>query len=185
MGIPCPGMDGHARRFINGDDVIIFVKNAEGNRFGFGLERRSRLCVNLDDVAIANFLCALGGFAVHEDEGLLDEFLNAGAREIGAVSGNDAVEALASVRVGHGEGELGSVGHVESVAREGEGMVGEGRQNRKSKVERGKARLTQRRGGRRERGATEDPRAQPEMAVPRWRSKRLGVRTASEEDVDD
>ena len=86
------------------------------------------MCVDLDDVARANLLCALGRFAVHEDECLFDELLNPGTGKIVAASGDYAVEALTSVGVGYGQSELGSVGHVESVARESEGMVVEGGQ---------------------------------------------------------
>ena len=115
--IPCPGVDGHAGRFVDGDDVVVFVKDIEGNEFGFGLKGRARLSIDVDNVTGANFLSVFGGLAIKKNQALFDEFLGASAGEIGAMEGDDTVEAETGIGIGYGETELRSVGHVESVAR--------------------------------------------------------------------
>ena len=55
-----------------------------------------------DVVAGAEFVGDFCGLTVYENVGGVDEFLDAGAGEVGAVGGNDAVEALVEV-VGGGE----------------------------------------------------------------------------------
>jgi hypothetical protein len=101
--VPCPGVNGHTRRFVNADDVVIFIKDVEGNGFGFGLKSRARLRIDLDLITAAKFLRILGGLAIEKDQALRDQFLNASAGEFGAVGGDDTIEAKASVGIGDGE----------------------------------------------------------------------------------
>ena len=70
-------------------------------------------------VAGTEFVGGFGGFAVEEDGGGVDEFLHAGAGEVGAVGGDDAVEALVEV-VGRGEEVVGHRSRtIDSIARVG------------------------------------------------------------------
>lgn len=70
--IPCPGVDGHAGRFVDGDDVVVFVKDIERNEFGFGLKGRARLSIDVDNVTGANFLSVFGGLAIKKNQALFD-----------------------------------------------------------------------------------------------------------------
>ena len=95
------GVDDHAGGFVDGEDVVVFVEGVERDGFGFGLDRRARLGGDGDAFAAAESVGDFGRFAVDEDVGGVDEFLDAGAGEVGAVGSDDAVEALIGV-VGRG-----------------------------------------------------------------------------------
>jgi hypothetical protein len=90
-------VDDHACGFVDGEDVVIFVEDFERDVFGFGLNRGARLGCYGDFFTATQ---AMGGFymlTVDEDGGGIDEFLDAGTGEVGAVGGDDAVEALIGV----------------------------------------------------------------------------------------
>jgi len=117
LGIASAGVNGHASGFVDGDDVVVFVKDVEWDGFGFGLEGRAGLGVDLDRVAGADFLGVFSWLAVEEDEVLFDEFLDAGAGECGAMGGDEAIKAEAGFGGGDEENYLRGGGHGESVAR--------------------------------------------------------------------
>src|ERR1035438_9139696 len=50
LRVPCPRMNGHARRLVDADDVFIFVENIERNGFRLGLERGAWLRIDFDYV---------------------------------------------------------------------------------------------------------------------------------------
>lgn len=95
--VSCSCVDGHAGGLVDDDEVVVFVKNVEGNGFGFCSERCARLRLNGDAFAAFELLAGLGGLAVDEHECGVNEFLNAGAGEVGAVYGDEAIEACAGV----------------------------------------------------------------------------------------
>ena len=117
MRVPCPGVNGHARGFVDADDVVVLIKNVQRNGFRLGLKRRAWLRIDLDLIAGAKFLGILGGLAIEKDKALRDQFLNASAGEFGAMGGYDAIEAKADVGFGDGELDGLEIGHVESVSR--------------------------------------------------------------------
>ena len=50
MGVTRPGVDTHARAFVDGDDVIVFVEDIERNLLGLRDQSRSFPRLHLDDV---------------------------------------------------------------------------------------------------------------------------------------
>jgi hypothetical protein len=91
----------HAGGFVDGDDVVVFVENFERDIFGFGGYGRAGLGGYGDALAAAEAIGGFGGLSIEEDGGGIDQFLDAGARKIGAVGCYDAIEALVRV-IGRG-----------------------------------------------------------------------------------
>jgi len=63
---PCAGVNGHPRRFVYGDNVVIFVENVEGNGFGFGAHGGPSLCVDRNPLAGPQAMRALRRLAVYK-----------------------------------------------------------------------------------------------------------------------
>ena len=60
VGVPCPGVDGHAGGFVDGEEVVVFVENFEGDFFGFGLERGTLGGNYFDEIVCVDFLGVFG-----------------------------------------------------------------------------------------------------------------------------
>ena len=114
------GVDDHAGGFVDGEDVVVFVESFEWDGFGFGADGRARLGGDGDAFAAADFVGSFGGFSVQKDVGGVDEFLHAGATEVGAMRGDDAVEALVEV-VGSGYEVVGHRWKIDSNAERADG----------------------------------------------------------------
>jgi len=95
--IPCSGVDGHAGRLVNDDEVVVFVEDLERDGFGFRFERSARLRLDSDTVASFDLLTGLGRLVVDQDEAGINEFLDAGAREFGGMSGDETIKAGAGI----------------------------------------------------------------------------------------
>jgi hypothetical protein len=63
---------GHAGRFVDGDHVIIFVENFEGNGLRFGAKRRAGLDFYGDAFASANTVRTFRASRIDEYQALLD-----------------------------------------------------------------------------------------------------------------
>jgi hypothetical protein len=91
-------VNGHASGFVDDDDVLVFVKDIERDGFGFGADGRAPGDFESDFFATAKmeraFLC---GIAIDLDETGFDQFLDASAAELGALGGDEAVEARAGI----------------------------------------------------------------------------------------
>jgi hypothetical protein len=90
-------VDDHACGLVDGEDVVVFIEEVERDGFGLGLDRGARLDFDGDTFAAVQAVRGFGWFAVEEDVGFIDEFLNAGAAEVAAMRSDDAVEALTGV----------------------------------------------------------------------------------------
>jgi len=90
-------VDNHACGLVDGEDVVVFIQEVERDAFGLGLDRGARLDFDGDTFAAVEAVRGFGRFAVEQDVGFIDEFLNAGAAEVGAMRSDDAVEALTGV----------------------------------------------------------------------------------------
>lgn len=112
--IPCPGVDGHASRLVNNDEVVVFVEDVEGDRFGFGFERSTRLRPDSDPVASFEFLTGLGRPAIDQDKAGIDEFLDAGAGEFGGMGSDETIKT--DTRIGWGGDKFDWVRHAAIVA---------------------------------------------------------------------
>jgi hypothetical protein len=89
-------VDGHSGRLVDGNDVFVFVKDFEGDGFGFGGDGGP--LVDFDDyvfVAAKAQRAFSGRLAVDAHVAFLDQFLHAGAAELGPLLGQEAVETHA------------------------------------------------------------------------------------------
>jgi hypothetical protein len=60
-----PGMDGHARRLVDRNDIPVLIQNRQRDFFRFRTQRRRRRGLNLNDGAYPERIRRLGGFSVH------------------------------------------------------------------------------------------------------------------------
>jgi hypothetical protein len=88
---------GHAGRLVDGDDVVVFIKDVERNGFRFGTQRRTRLHLDLNAVSGAEALGTLGHTGIYEHEPGVNEFLDPGAADVAETSGDSVIEALARI----------------------------------------------------------------------------------------
>jgi hypothetical protein len=95
--ISSAGVDDHARRLVDGDYVIVFVDDLERDGFGFGTDGRARLGCDGDAFSATKTVRRFRRFPIEQDVCRVDELLYAGAGEVGAVRGDNAIQALISV----------------------------------------------------------------------------------------
>jgi hypothetical protein len=106
------GVDHHAGGFVDDGEVLVFVKDFEGDVFGNGVEGGGlRGAFDLDGFAAVEFLFRLGGVAVDADLVGFDEELNPGAGDVG--------EGLGEVLI---ETEIGGGGVCDEAADGGVGV---------------------------------------------------------------
>ena len=91
------GMDGQAGRLVDDQQVLVLVDDAQGDRFRLDVERLRRRNSHVDGIAGAQEIRRLGAASIDGREPLVDQAPGMGAREIGAVPGNERVETLSSV----------------------------------------------------------------------------------------
>src|SRR5260370_22361926 len=89
--VSCSGVNGHARGLVDGDDVVIFVKDIQGNRFRRRVRRWPRVGPHGDEFSATKFLRRFCGLAIDEDQAAVDEFLHTRSREFPAVGGHETV----------------------------------------------------------------------------------------------
>ena len=94
-------MDDEAAGFVDHEEVLVFVGDVQGDRFGFwgGLRRGWRSHLTADDLAGAELLAGAGGLAVDGCGAVVDQLLERGTREVGEMRLQRAVEALADSAV--------------------------------------------------------------------------------------
>src|SRR5206468_12404117 len=92
-----PGVNGHARRLIDGEDVVAFVKQIERKGLRFGAGRGPRLGAYGDEFPAVKFERRLRRLAIDEDQAAVDQFLHARAREFLAMGSHEPVEPRPSV----------------------------------------------------------------------------------------
>jgi hypothetical protein len=88
---------GHAGRFVDRDDVSIFVKNVERDGFWFGAERRTWLDVDGDVFAGTEPMRAFSGTGIDEHQASGYEFLHSATTNAVDAVGYKLIEALSSV----------------------------------------------------------------------------------------
>jgi hypothetical protein len=92
--MPGRGMHVHASGFVDDQEVFVFVDDAQGYRFRLDVERLRRRDAHVDGIAGAQEIRRLGAASIDGREPLVDQAPGMGAREIGAVPGNERVETL-------------------------------------------------------------------------------------------
>jgi hypothetical protein len=96
-GIASAGVDGHAGGLVDGDEVVIFVEDFEGDGFGLGARSGAGLRLEGDALAASEFLGGFRTAAVDENKASINQFLDAGAAEVGALRGDEAVQTRTGV----------------------------------------------------------------------------------------
>ena len=97
IGIAGGRVHDHADRFVDDEEVVVFVDDVEGqilrDEFGrFGLRQ-----IHADPVTHGDHRLGPGGLSVEEDVAGLEEGLDAGAREFGELAGEEKIEAFSGV----------------------------------------------------------------------------------------
>ena len=88
-------MDDHARRLVDRNYVVVFVKDIQRDGFRFRAHRRARLYLDGDALSAMETIGAFRGLPVHENERRVDQFLHARAAQIGTARGDHAIQPLA------------------------------------------------------------------------------------------
>ena len=120
--VPRSGVHGHARGFVDGDDVLVLVENIKWDRFGFRAQRRARLKNDLDGVACADLVRIFRRLPVQQDQPARDELLHTRAGKFGAPIGNHAIQAQSCVRVRHRDFQMLRFAHKESLSQDTTGI---------------------------------------------------------------
>jgi|ERR1051326_4151238 hypothetical protein len=87
----------HAGRLIDGDYVLIFVEDREGNLFGSGVKRSQPGRLDVNGIARSGQVRRPARLAVHADATLLDPILQAGTAELGKTLVEHEIEALSGL----------------------------------------------------------------------------------------
>lgn len=96
-GMTGGGVHDHAGGFVHGDEVIIFVKDVEQDRFGCGGCRRGRGDVDVDHITGEEALADFGGACIDQRIAVTNPALDFGAGVRGQVVGKIAVEPVGGV----------------------------------------------------------------------------------------
>ena len=91
------GMGGEACRFVDGQQVVIFVDYVQGEGLGGGRDRGLGAKVKLQPVGLFQPVARFGDLAVDSDPALGDQLLDSGAGEVGM----EGREMLVQPFVGH------------------------------------------------------------------------------------
>ncbi len=95
-------MHGHAGGFVDGDDVIVFVEDLEGNGLRFGAKRRAGLDFYAYVLAAAKPVRAFCGAGIDEHQASVDEFLSACAAKRES-RGNSLIQTASRFGFGNDE----------------------------------------------------------------------------------
>lgn len=91
----CAGMNDHPRRLVYNGDVLIFIKNFQGDGFRQRLPRRRGRDANQNRLSRLNAVRALPWNAIHLDPSLVHEALQARSAQRREMGGQIAIEPLA------------------------------------------------------------------------------------------
>ena len=93
--VPGSRMDDHSGRLVYGDQVVVFIEDVEGDRFGEKRAFGRELEAYLDLVACFQRNSFFDRMAVQEDKTALDQPLEIGAGKEGVVEGKQLIDPLA------------------------------------------------------------------------------------------
>lgn len=103
LEVACCRVDNHAGRFVDDDEVVVFVEDFEGDCFRLGFEGTRGGNLDGDAVAGTDFVAGFGWLVVDERMVVFDELLEKGARAFRHLRLQEPVEPLAAFVVGDGE----------------------------------------------------------------------------------
>ena len=95
IGISRRGVDDHAMRFVQDNEVIIFKQNFQSDVLRRGIEWHGLGQNDRDNIAQLHGIAGFGRVAIDLDELLADERLDARAREVRKAGGEKCINALA------------------------------------------------------------------------------------------
>jgi hypothetical protein len=97
------GVHGHAGGLVDGNDVVVFVKDVESNGLGFDAQRGAGLDLDLDALPGAEAVRTFGWAGIDEHKAGFDEFLDASAADVAEARSDLLVESLPCFAFGSDE----------------------------------------------------------------------------------
>ena len=114
------GVYHHARRLVDGDQVLVLVQHAQWDRFRFGAQGRQLVGLHVDAVTQAQYAGGSRRHAVYQHPFALDPILQAGAAELGEALMQRLIQTLAGMFVGGRELHDGDPRQICSASRGGQ-----------------------------------------------------------------